>query len=149
MRNSIACIALMACGLLTGCGNPEPSSKDIQSALQKYMLGPESKVVDAEYISLDANDIYRQFLTAEKVACTRSDNAPGSVCDFQINMCLAKANEKCEAQPQTASGRFTKTNKGWAYIPTTPTAALPRPVDMIDDILNADIMASGGIAGRQ
>lgn len=147
MRKFTSYAALAACGLLVGCGNTEPSAKDIQSAIQHYMMAPESKVIDDNHIALDGEGLFRQYISTEKMACKTGQEAPGAVCDFQLSMCVAKENATCEPKTHPVSGRFVKSEKGWSYMPIGPDSALPRPVEEIQEMANDDIMTHGGIAG--
>lgn len=148
MRTFLFILPILSCGLLVGCDKPEPSSANIHSALQNYTLGARSKVIDAKHIWIDGGQQYRQYLTAEKVACQASPDAPGSVCDFTVSMCFGEANKECQVQTGTMSGRFTKTNKGWRYVPTDPSTALSRPVDIIDQYAYQNATYMGGAAGN-
>ncbi|MEP9404347.1 hypothetical protein [Sphingomonas sp. VNH70] len=144
-----ACVSLTACGAgsADGGAGKEPSQDAMQAAALRFAMGPESVIVDKDRIGLRGKDGHQQILTLRKIACTTTDGAPGANCDFSVESCVGKAPDGCKPDKQTLSGRFVRSGDTWHYVPTNPMMTIPRPVENLRAIENAEMMASGGIAG--
>lgn len=144
MRLSFAIAAALTLG---ACNASEPSELELQSAMLRYYMGPDSKVIDKEHIWLKGESGYRQYVEVKKLACKSSGDNPGAACDFAIETCIARSEDGCAPEKANISGRFVKADEGWQFMPDNPMTAPGRPVDILGSIEMADMVGSGGIAG--
>lgn len=94
--------AIAAILILAGCA-AEPGDEDIRQAYEKSVQSSTGRFIGGDL----AQTV--KVLSAKKVACQKSAEAPGYVCDFSYRTELPVVG----VQEGLGKGRFVKGDQGW------------------------------------
>lgn len=114
MKYLALCIPLL---LLSGCLG-EPSETDLRSAVEKSLHQESAALNKAGEALGEAGKTLTDMLTGKelhgvrKIGCVSAQNAPGYVCDVELDMTVPVAGRSRE----TISARFVKGPDGWVMI---------------------------------
>jgi hypothetical protein len=110
-------LVVLAAFSLAGCSG-EPSEADIKAAFEKDMAKTAQSLDDAGKMfggvgkaltdSLGKTELH----AVKKIGCAEAKDAPGFVCDVEVDMTVPLAGRSKE----TATARFVKGPEGWVVV---------------------------------
>lgn len=96
----------LMCALMLAACAAEPNDEDIRLAYEHSLQSTTGRFVGDQL----AQNI--KVLAAKKVACQKSAEAPGYVCDFTYRSELPVVGQR----DGSAKGRFVKGEQGWLLV---------------------------------
>ncbi len=111
-------VVLVAASLLAAGCSGEPSEADIKAAFEKDMAKTAQSIDEAGKIlggvgkaltdSLGKTELH----AVKKIGCAEAKDAPGFVCDVEVDMTVPLAGRSTE----TATVRFVEGPDGWVVV---------------------------------